>query len=1159
MTTIKDFSLLKEALEENKVIEKDPVKEDVSKNKIQRKRVEGLSKRILKNEGGKIYTLTLGKEVGLEAITVPGSSFLEHFQSNEEMIFVRKGVVEKADSFIRDIIYVTFKGKFGRSWFERIRGGVFIDHNGKETKLYAKAHRGKVWDIVKNEIVPKPKGFSDLREYSIIGATPSMMRKSQVFMGSIHCPWTKILTDITVGGYEKKLGRPMELKDFNKAFSRVFQWAAPHQDLGELENIVIYNGYFGGKPFVADGKSYFAASKIASLLSDSLGVSISPESVLGIGVQERVGTSKGSATVLQDQTLTELMAGKEVHYYDPKEMTDEDVKEVFERHPGDFIQFGEGTPQYMVDLNTMKSDFDPRIKPRAKILAFAKRSRAATDIQMLQKIATADPKGLESLIRRLFTEFADRKLQGFHDEESQIVNFKEIKNLHLLGIIEKVAPAYLKKDKKLFQQVLDRLNKELMKAVNLMRFPIDGLYGTLEPDFARVLTDHSVIRFGEFFSAGANQHFNTTKDKKRLGFLIKHPSVGGKEFYQGVCLTLGEVCRRIDALPVKDRIKEQLKTYYAHLTDGMIVVPASEELMKLCAGLDYDFDGGKLILDTEANAILEKVAPLLVNIQAPEPKRTTEIPFNVVNFPTLIRQSVMAKGKSIGEITYMNDALLTKISMVKAGQFHLVLPILKKILCTVSDAEEDYTPLPHYIKRINGRVQCVESTNVSHMVIEQWRAHLTEVRITEDNAVQILEDLNAFFRYYQEITIDSVKTGVAVNVKFEVAIFPETTKPLGIHFNHKKGVATVYLQNPEKDELLVGIIDKMRRRAAMGVKQRLEAAHKTFKGFSDEDLLCFESVLNEDPSLKYALVEMKKIYTDVARASANATEEAGDNEELIDEINKSYKRQLASIGNMTRRLFKQAGNARGEVYAPAERGLVAKGVSMMSDGGLSEDGGNAFASAVLQEEYLLMISKYFGETGTVGTKLVFGDDNLLPYKEGDKVRVLKGQLHGAVTQEIVTGSMVIKELNREFYATTSLDGRIIKPPAIDSNEIIIRLHGRSLNEYVIKELENVGKILVSANKDYKDRLYDVETGEEIASIQCEIKTGDVRFKHHAEILDGAYGTISGIYTHSWKDEASGQIRYGCFVAVTVDSYKDPEEILSVHDAEGFDTTEEFKF
>lgn len=92
-------------------------------------------------------------------------------------------------------------------------------------------------------------------------------------------------------------------------------------------------------------------------------------------------------------------------------------------------------------------------------------------------------------------------------------------------------------------------------------------------------------------------------DKLLTGFIVKNPAVGREELQLVRCLTMNEVLTRVGSLFLANKINEEdknlLANYFLTTSYGMLKVAPSNTMKHKLAGLDTDFDGVKLVMESD--------------------------------------------------------------------------------------------------------------------------------------------------------------------------------------------------------------------------------------------------------------------------------------------------------------------------------------------------------------------------------------------------------------------------------------------------------------------------------------------------------------------------------------------------------------------------------
>ena len=374
----------------------------------------------------------------------------------------------------------------------------------------------------------------------------------------------------------------------------------------------------------ADGTGFVLDTAVARMLSERLGVKVMPSAVRGLFIQARPLLFKGAFLVVSAQMMRKLYMNH----------NDENMTR--------YGYIKNQCPELLVDDNIVKaqSDFEDFADClEFEVLDVARSSSASLSKQMIEKALMKDVKRTtEWLTKYGSTAINVSYYNRFVVKEAQIPTLGEIANPFPTDLIEKIAPTYAKTNGAMYKSMLENQIKSSMKALEKMKFAIDGKNTRLISDHTGLmLKAMSIVKYGEIFSHSAINHFASqrrlaseyevkaqeylaqgmTKEAEVLlaevkkmqrtdNYVVtfKYPTMGIKEYYYAKVLTLEEVKERIAALDIELEEKAILFDYFKTLSDGVTMLPARVHIMRQLAGLDYDFDGWTEIYDYDFVDIL---------------------------------------------------------------------------------------------------------------------------------------------------------------------------------------------------------------------------------------------------------------------------------------------------------------------------------------------------------------------------------------------------------------------------------------------------------------------------------------------------------------------------------------------------------------------------
>jgi hypothetical protein len=996
---------------------------------------------------------------------------------------------------------------------DQITREMFVRYNGANTKkMYWNGTM--LWDLdadceVKTSLVFKEDGElkRGVRRYVGFGFSPSKLRQTCLFMIDVTNGFElveQMLDSVTSGAYSQNKGKQVNLKQLIKLVARMFQWTAPSVALGTIECYGMVMGEFaahdGLKPL--DGMSFILNESYAKWSSETLDVSVSAKAVTGEMIQNRPYTAKQSGNVV-DRTFMEALVSKyEVVRFNHDEITTQ-VSEAIQNGlknkgvlAGKLVIIGQGIPDIIMDANGVKADFDFSLKGTFDVLGIAKRSQAYLSEQMFQKVVNKDARAAYAMAKDLFQQQVIAEVTSTILERKPMVpSVDEISdNPWLTSIASKIAPKYVvEKDTAMYRTIVDAMIQRHGRFINKMRLELAGSNLRIIADVSLLLAGERILKFGEVFAKDAERYFkNLDVDEESWKVsMFKYPTMGEKEYYAARVVGLTELKKRIRALNIDRKVKNAITGFYATLSDSVVVVPAVEELKKLLAGMDFDYDGCTVIYNAEFNRILHTDnKPFVVDIQAPKEQKKAPVAgslrdklvasnpyknskmfndnytFEIPSFIAAFLKQVRSGNQSVGHVTNTNTI---QIAMSKRPS------VAKEALLELFEegAKETYIGLKHEDLTIDG-VECKLCT-INEAAIDGIIAEIPTVKFTKENIKKIFDDLNVMFRYYQERIIDAAKDGSKVNVKLEVGRVIYALSLCWIAFNAdwQTGTFDFKVLSEGKDKTFEDLGFKFKTILFSEYKDLIEESiMKTKQEFDSNELARFEMFAGKaHRSLVESLSMLKRLYNDLVAGYVEELENARGNEEHEAVAKQSFKDNIAVLSSFARALTKE--------MSPVDRARIAKYASMINKAGLRTDGGSQFANIVLPHEYLLMLLEDYAEVDFAGEKLIVNKGVI----EGDVVEFKHGISELCMIEADINGEFEIRMFNDKLYASklikdlvtvpsiedvapiklkdSSIMGREdeVKTLLADSNEVFIsakttRIGNRPVHDYALYVVNN---------------------------------------------------------------------------------------------------------
>lgn len=556
--------------------------------------------------------------------------------------------------FIKDLAKIHFQTT---SFIELFKyEGVYFVFNGQDSKIFIPSNKknvfgDKLWYDPKNPrelksvnelmnlttVNPLTKKTEklDVRHYDFLSFSPSDTRIGNGIMLDVTDGDNRedFLNNLTGGAWTleqqkiaKKVAKGADEKTLVlKTMPRFGQLHAGSVVIGQFKNWAMYTECFETEHGnTADGTGFILDEAFAKMLSRRLKVKVTPSAVRGLFIQARPLLFKGAFLIISRRMMTKM-------YKKHLAMKNKEGKSLV----ANYGVIENDCPEFFVDDNIVKAtskfeDFADCLD--LELLDIAKASGSSISKQLIEKVLIKNEKAATEWLKNYMTksihaEYNDR----FVDKQIKVPTLGQIDNPFATDIIEGIAPTYAKQNGAIYKSMLENQVKASMKALDKMKYKVEGKNVRLISEHTELFTAaKSLIKYGEIFSPSANAFFaksqreaaevkaqaeellaqgNEVKANElfRIAELmarkenyiatIKYPSMGIKEYYYAKTLTLKDIRERVLALNVSKDDKEVIFEYFKSLDEGVTMLPAREEIMRQCAGLDFDYDGWTEIYD----------------------------------------------------------------------------------------------------------------------------------------------------------------------------------------------------------------------------------------------------------------------------------------------------------------------------------------------------------------------------------------------------------------------------------------------------------------------------------------------------------------------------------------------------------------------------------
>lgn len=662
---------------------------------------------------------------------------------------------------------------------------------------YVEVGTGKVFKGDENSLV----------EYQMLGNAPSGTRKVKALAYATVKGVDDFLNTVTDGMYALSLGRELSVEAYTKLVARFFQWTAPNAIIGAVQNYGTFFGKFANG--LVDGAAFLDAACACRGANYKLGLSgrlaYTEADLLGHYWQVRIASTKVKADIVGMSTFMPLLLASVGGADNVVEISadDEAAVEIYKAalsgqrtvYDRKLVVIGKLSElEFVSDMNGYKGTFEPKAEMALRVLdmtnpkrALNLRKGAKTSMQMINSIAYSNPEKLVAMLKSLLDSEVEEEMAALSRNANIFSLNQACKNMHAAAIVDSIAPAYAASNIRLLTKKTEDLLKTFSKKLEKLSFKVDGNFSRLMADPSS-LAGIKLLDIDEAFMPGAKEYFEglelsgfTKEERVNIAnmnvSMFKYPKMGAFEFGLLKAVSLKEIFTRLSKKVAAGEIgyKESvsIRSYYKDLKPGCFVVAAEKILADKLAGMDFDWDGATIVLDPKFNALLPK-EDVVVRIE--QPKASLDgmaIVDRSTIYDSFVRMMV-SPNESIGVITRNLGVAQGFLVKLRSGyQLRTTKGQVIKTLKSMVGNDLCVEGAPYSrLKSREEEVICQYGDNKTFKIIEvdsqaivdcMESIKVCDFTITE-NQIAILEDLEVIYRYYQECTIDSPKTGLFVEI-----------------------------------------------------------------------------------------------------------------------------------------------------------------------------------------------------------------------------------------------------------------------------------------------------------------------------------------------------------------------------------------------------------
>ena len=354
--------------------------------------------------------------------------------------------------------------------------------------------------------------------------------------------------------------------------------------------------YVRGK--VQDGQAYMSALRLASMIFIKFGVLIDPDLLVGYVFQARPATAKVSVYVISHRTFTQMLKGSIELGYN---------KDINPGKPVENIIYGDTNKITMlIDRNGLKLPIKEGMFKNVdfEVLATAKISESCTNKQLLRQgfYLANDKEYLKTLcvdtFREAFREMHFNAYDMHNDSKYTLAEVSKTLNSNYFTLLEiEFNPGILDESKSFYKTTRRQQLSSMVNMTGRINVPLNS-------ENRRMVADATFIITGGRVSGvlAERQCFINNKDRHDV-VMLKYPVQGLREYY---CLNnaYASVSSAVSELYESGKVTKEeawcINDFFIHVSEKVIILPASLHIMHVCAGSDYDYDGAAILYRVES-------------------------------------------------------------------------------------------------------------------------------------------------------------------------------------------------------------------------------------------------------------------------------------------------------------------------------------------------------------------------------------------------------------------------------------------------------------------------------------------------------------------------------------------------------------------------------
>lgn len=576
--------------------------------------------------------------------------------------------------------------------------------------------------------------------------------------------------------------------------------------------------------------------------------------------------------------------------------------------------------EFLGDLNSYKAPFKVTADGfELPVLDVPAVSKAHYSKQLLSKGLEIDYKPMFDHILECVQKECDKILENIRGGGT--IDIKQAKSFYFGGAVAKLAPEYMNIDAALKRSQVRLALNSFSELVNRCRISSE------ESAIQRVLPDLGAF-FGKRIIKKDEIVTNDVKEGTEV-LVIKYPTNTAREYWVATIVSPQTIEKRImeDADIAADE-KKAVCSYYRNISKGSCIMANSHVLMKILAGMDFDFDSIAIFWNSALVQTMKKTKPEMVNIIKDKISKPALYKLNLKNLARPLINVVASGAQNVGLLTTEFDIpkmlgiafMSTSDQKDKERLCETLMALLDK--CIIADSTD---PLDDDIKEVifnthktrkpvvfaqyNGiralsaalkdnapvrlevckrhgaykGLEIIEGPVTDYVMVDatekaRIRKELRCAVITPDTFMKVIRDISSIAHHDQEIVIDFAKTGITTdkfigflrfaslmgNYRYEYNI-SENNNAIERNIKTKSG----YLVETSK-YVIMDVYQKIRNKAELYF---LPKVNEILAEETDWDTLdrittsVHQSIKKDDRKFIFMLSNLSSMYGQVAQAN----------------------------------------------------------------------------------------------------------------------------------------------------------------------------------------------------------------------------------------------------------------------------------------------------